>query len=305
MSALNCSCDWWCQNVGDCCDVSSNKDRSCPDFAPRLNKALLESCWSNLNVGLKDTKCTAYKPGQCWCDAYCAAAKDCCKDCPTECPGAMCAAHTIIAAANPDAEAAVAAVLEGTPAQLAAAKLGEQALAVQAAANPQIKQHDCGIQQLEIFRRQTVTAASPTAWVSATGQTFNTATDVEAWLQRCQATDTGRPPQLYTLPVNWVQAVYCENTTLGTGSCTGNEYGVDVVKQQIGYLNAKYARVGLKFTWNGVINTIQVPTPVMNMYSCMADTSCVECTLAHRTGGDGALHVMTTPDYIGGWAVGE
>ncbi|WIA13133.1 hypothetical protein OEZ85_006728 [Tetradesmus obliquus] len=43
-----CSCDWWAQNVGDACDAS--KDAACPDFGPRLNKAIIASCRTNFNA---------------------------------------------------------------------------------------------------------------------------------------------------------------------------------------------------------------------------------------------------------------
>lgn len=294
--------------MGDACDAS--KDAACPDFGPRLNKAIIASCRTNFNVPPTNgsSKCNAYRPGQCYCDKWCRKAEDCCRDCPKECQfstaqNSMTTSHTWTSNA-----AAAAISASSTAAQAAVASLATQHRALRLATEPGLDAHDCGNSAAHLAAAKAAAAAAGVAtasaaavtWTADSGQQFSSTVEAEAWLQQCQAADKGPPAQPYRLPINWVQAVYC--TDAARTVCTGNEYGTSNVWEQVNMVNDKFARTGIQFDWDGKMQVLYVNNPNMNTYNCQSG-SCKECTV--NRAGDTAVNVMTTPTYIDGYAVGQ
>jgi hypothetical protein len=282
------------------------------DFAPRLTKTVIASCRSNLNVlpTSSNGKCNTYRPGQCYCDKYCTKAADCCRDCPQECPAGAsrkdAAFLETLAAAAASGSANQPAV---TAAEAAVASIAAQHRKLRLAADPAVGSHDCGSNKVKwdavsaaATAAGVATASAESAvWTAASGQQIVGINGVHSWLLKCQAADKGPPVQPYRLPVNWVRAVHC--TDAAKTNCTGNEYGVNNVWDQINMLNDKFARTGIQFDWNGKIQVLHVTDPIMDFSSCWANEGCIECKATRA--GDTALNVMTTPTFVDGVAQGE
>jgi hypothetical protein len=105
-------------------------------------------------------------------------------------------------------------------------------------------------------------------------------------LQACQSTDKGPPATPYTMAVHWTATKVCE-----FGSCRGATYSVADVQAQIAYLNAVYARTGIRFTWDGVIHYAQASS-----MGQIDDYGWV-CSLP-RYGEGMTVHVVTAPEHL-------
>lgn len=108
---------------------------------------------------------------------------------------------------------------------------------------------------------------------------------------QCQATDTGAPKTPYIIPVYFTAGKICDNS-----GCVGGDYTVKNVQDQMAYLNTMYARTGIQFTWDGVINTANANS----MSDIQADTWV--CGLKRY--GDKpykqqpTIHVITAPEHL-------
>uniref|UniRef100_A0A383VA71 SMB domain-containing protein n=1 Tax=Tetradesmus obliquus TaxID=3088 RepID=A0A383VA71_TETOB len=285
-----CHCDYACDDVGDCCGGAVSKNANCPAMVPSLAKQRITNC--NNPVGV--TNLTAgYKPGQCWCDAFCSAAGDCCPAC------AGCSNGTDSNRApgrrsppprdtHPGSDSSSQAQQEDQQ-QHSNAAVGSSEQLVDAAAvmstaeiMHQHAQHsDCGIVgQRQRFKAQlaSIAAAAPQDWES----------NAEAVMQACQAADKGAPAAPYTMAVHWTAAQVCSSS-----GCRGGTYSAADVQPQIDYLNAVYQRTGIQFTWDGVIHTAQASSmPQIDDYGWV-------CSLP-RFGEGMTVHVVTAPEHLGG-----
>ncbi|KAF6253929.1 hypothetical protein COO60DRAFT_370348 [Scenedesmus sp. NREL 46B-D3] len=284
-----CHCDYACDDVGDCCGGAVSKNANCPAMAPNLVKPHITNC--NNPVGVAKLT-NGYKPGQCWCDAFCSAAGDCCPACSgcsnstdsTRAPrrrspapsaasfGSDNISHSEHQHAQPDSTS------DSSEQQVdAAAAMNHAEVMVQHA-----RHSDCGIvKQRQRFKAQlaSVAAASPQDWEA----------NAEAVMQACQAADKGPPVTPHTIAVHWTAARVCS----AGGSCRGGTYSVADVQSQIDYLNAVYRRTGIRFTWDGVIHTVQASSMTQ-----IDDYDWV-CSLP-RYGEGMAVHVVTAPEHLGG-----
>lgn len=235
-------------------------------MAPSLNKPRITNCDNAVGA----TKLTdGYKPGICWCDAACKSAGDCCPVCNN------CTASD--APAAPPRSDHGRRRSKHSNNELVTADSVVPLSYAQAMA--QHAQHsDCGIvgQRLKLKAAMaTIASAAPANWE----------TDAEEVMQKCQAADTGAPAKPYLIAVHWTAAEVC------SGSCSGGDYSTDVVNKQMDYLNAVYKRVGIQFTWDGVIHKAQASS-----MDQIGDYSWV-CNL-QRYGEGLTIHVVTAPEHL-------
>jgi hypothetical protein len=88
------------------------------------------------------------------------------------------------------------------------------------------------------------------------------------------------------MAVHWTATKICSRS-----SCKGGTYSVADVQAQITYLNAVYARTGVRFTWDGVIHYAQASD-----IDQIGDYNWI-CNLP-RYGEGMTVHVVTAPEHL-------
>lgn len=247
-----CHCDYFCNNRNDCCGGSASKNALCPDQAPTLVKPQLTNC----DLPIRDGSVRSlYRPGMCWCDAFCAQAGDCCASCAVcrPIPKLRKRPDAAAEAAEADEVAQIQAAL--SPEALEASPLWQKIQAqVQAvtAARQSHEQHDCGaphnVHELvhAMNRRGSAASTMSAADVAAVAGSL---IEAEQQMQACQAADQGPPAQPIKVPLYWTAGQVCD-----ASGCVGGTYSKALVQRQLDLTNAVFAHIGIQFVWDGVIH---------------------------------------------------
>jgi hypothetical protein len=164
--------------------------------------------------------------------------------------------------------------------------------------------HDCGAVQhlpagLSSFADAAVGVAS--AALQFPPSRRMTLVEAEQMMLECQAQDRGPPAEPTVIPIHWTAAQVCRGRRRGGAAgarCTGGEYPASLVHEQVRYLNALYAHVGIQFAWDGVIHRATAGS-AHDMNVCLDPYGrCWVCNVK-RHGDALAINVVTAPTHLG------
>lgn len=255
-------------------------------MAPTLNKRQLTNCRARVGAAANSSG-QAYRPGMCWCDRFCRAANDCCATCPASSASCRPNASGVQLAAS----AADGVLADAEEQQLTAAVAAD---ALHAAS---MHQHssDCGRPDRATRVQQLLSAAgavSAAAAQQAQQALFNSELETEALMQACQAADKGPPAKPLVARIHWTAARVCESE----GKCFGADYSKALVLRQMAYLNAVYARHGIRFAWDGRIhNATAADASEIEFAPYEGSWLCQQ----RRHGSSADINVVTTPSHVG------